>query len=98
MTAQRCGSYPLMNLAQDYDVDYGDLLTWADFLRCDRLGIEMSQGRYQALDRAIHRMTLRIGRAEQLDLLHALVAHANARWGQPPQEFAPLIVTEAADA
>jgi hypothetical protein len=33
MNATRCGSYPLMNIAQDFGVDYGDVLLVHDALR-----------------------------------------------------------------
>lgn len=40
--AERCGSYPFMNIAEDYAVDYWAVLCYADALRDSNLENEIS--------------------------------------------------------
>lgn len=88
LVRQRCGSYPLMNLAEDFGVDYGDVLLWADHLRASRLPGAVSQDRFEQLVWAVERIVAACGRARQERLCTLLVRHANARWGRPEPGYA----------
>jgi hypothetical protein len=81
----RCGSYPLMYLAADFGVEYGDVLLWADYLR--RVRIDAWSSPKPALNEqalgAYRRITQILAPASRLALTNALSDHANRRWGVP---------------
>lgn len=76
--ATRCGSYPIMNLAEDYGVDYGDLLLWADFYENGIWSRDpYPQGRVILAYAAVRRMALAF--PESFALNRALSAIIRAR-------------------
>lgn len=84
----RSGSYPLMNLAKDFGVDYGDLLLWADnrFYEWKTFHTP-SHNRYQEAYAASTRMRQAIGTVRLAELevhLHRLTDR-RATWCRPPQ-------------
>lgn len=84
----RTGSFALMNLAQDYGVAYADVLVWMENLRRERCGERVSQGQLHLLVDALENIVHQIGIRKQHKLMHAMVDLANARWGDPPMEYA----------
>jgi len=78
----RTGSYPLMNLAADYGVDYGDVLLWADYLRRTRLGADLSRARLHDAFLAAGRVLGSMSNRRSAKFRKALFAHADARWGR----------------
>lgn len=97
--AERCGSYPLMNLAEDFGVDYGDVLVWADYLRMER-GARGSTpySRFLQLEAATQRIDTALSSPRYMALLDRLIAHANDRWGKPAPISVPMLVVGGADA
>ena len=85
------GSYPLMDLARQFDVDYGDVLIWAHYLRSTRVGPRCTPARYDVFAEAITRIDDALDGGAYEGLLEAMLAHADARWGKglplPPLSF-----------
>jgi hypothetical protein len=80
---QRCGSYPLMNLAEDYAVDYGDvqlifeaMCVWVD---PDADPASVPEGRGLTWSAAAERTEAAIGRAACENLANAMEPLAVAR-------------------
>jgi len=61
MTAERTGSYPLMNIAQDFGVDYGDVLLVAQQIRTFRHGSCITPGRFRLATEAAMRVMDKVG-------------------------------------
>jgi len=78
----RCGSYPLMNLAQDFGLDYGDILLWADYMRRWRGGLHYSAGYMDRFTGAAIRIDAALTAERYDEVLTLMVAHADARWGK----------------
>lgn len=79
-----------MGIARSFGVDYSDVLTWSDFMRCSRCRIEVSQGRLEQLSEAIHRIDIICNDDQHADILVSMVAHANERWGKMELHTWPL--------
>jgi len=79
--SERTGSYPLMNLAQDYGVAYGDVLLWAEeygrIIREEPLAV----GRTTPVARAWERTCLAIGHRRGGELLREIMWFEMQRWG-----------------
>lgn len=91
----RCGSYPLMNLAADFGVDYGDVLTWAGYLRLERvLKHGTPQARFEQTAQAVERIGSCLSADAWRALFDRLIDHANARWGEPEPIFIPTIFAD----
>lgn len=79
--SKRCGSYPLMNLAADYGVAYGDVLLMADVERRRRVGDEFTDGRCDVALAAAERSAIHATDGDFGGLYDAILDHADARWG-----------------
>jgi hypothetical protein len=77
----RSGSFPLMNLAEDFAVDYGDVLLMADGFGASRRSEVWSIERLAVNVAATSRVFDRIGATKAFPLLERMAALADARWG-----------------
>lgn len=82
----RSGSYPLMNLAEDFGVDYGDVLLAADWFRRNHAMEPLTLDRDRESASAWSRMYFLLRAAgrdsEYFQLRDCLSAHARHRWGR----------------
>jgi hypothetical protein len=77
----RSGSFPLMNLAEDFAVDYGDVLLMADGYGAARRGEVWPLERLAVNVHATTRVFDRLGSAKSFQLMQRMAALADARWG-----------------
>lgn len=77
----RCGSYPLMNIAQDFGVDYGDVLLVAQHMREGQHGAVIPAGRAQEAAQAGLRLQTTIGSLNYARLVGRLVERLPAGGG-----------------
>lgn len=76
----RCGSFPLMNLAEDHGVDYGDVLLVADYYRRLLQNDNTSERRHLADVAYMHIQDVKgVGPAERL--FENIRQMARRRWG-----------------
>lgn len=83
MPAERTGSFPLMNLAADYGVDYGDVLLMAEGVGARLRGeYGETQARHRMWSRAQDAAVAACERQAKsvVDLYAAVHCHASARW------------------
>jgi hypothetical protein len=80
-------SYPLMGIAHEFNVDYGDVLLWAGYLRAMRRpAAERLTYRSARVELALdgyQRIALRMSPTRRKEMVRAMVDHANGRWGEP---------------
>lgn len=81
MVAHRTGSFPLMNLAEDLGVDYGDLLLLADHYRRLVRNDGLTAGRRGMADQSHDRIRATIGLERCHALNETLKKAADRRWG-----------------
>ena len=90
---QRCGSFPLLNLAHDYGVDYGDVLLAVMGYRAmiGDASCALSPARWQEATRALDRLDRAIQHQQEplagkIDAWaafgRAIMDHASARWAR----------------
>ena len=70
---ERTGSFPLMNIAQDFDVDYGDVLILMQHMRWCQIRSVFTYARWVDADTAGARVQEAIGSFGYSRLLRALV-------------------------
>lgn len=76
----RSGSYPLMNLAADYGVDYGDVLQIADVYRHTIRRERTTHARAVSAAHASCRIRRAVGLRGLCSLRVKLAKHATERW------------------
>lgn len=77
----RSGSFPLMNLAADYGVDYGDVLIVSYAFRCEINRLEQSFGRANQFLAAWSRIAAKVG-PRQMDWLSTRIVGILHRRGR----------------
>jgi hypothetical protein len=82
MVAQRSGSFPLMNIAQDAGVDYGDVLLVADHYRRLIRNDGRTASRRAIADQSHDRMLATLGTERCRDLREQLKKAADRRWAR----------------
>lgn len=86
---ERSGGYPLMNLAADAGVDYGDVLLMADGYRYMVRGDQPPYWRMELVLDACARAEAKLGKDETGRLYLAVYDVAKARWERPAIEPPP---------
>jgi hypothetical protein len=77
----RSGSFPLMNLAADFGVDYGDVLLAAEASRMSLSG-DGTLGRMRLAQAATTRLHHDLTRWDAMIFWERLTAMVSVRWGQ----------------
>jgi hypothetical protein len=78
----RSGSFPLMNLAEDFGVAYGDVLLMAEGFGASRREEPFPTGRLLVHAAACQRVFIQLGAGQMVHRLCAALADlADARWG-----------------
>jgi hypothetical protein len=74
------GSFPLMAIAAEHGVEYGDVLLMADLYRCTVQRLHVPRGRAVLASRAAYRVQKAGGVRALVSLRTTLVRHALGRW------------------